>query len=104
MVDQLHIDDQYELSFIKDESRLRHILKHKKYGFGNTCFDKFAQIKREQDEFIEKPFEVEEGIFTCRACGSKKTLSYAKQVRSCDEGMSVFVTCIKCKESWQHSG
>ena len=37
-------------------------------------------------------------------CGGTKTYSYAKQVRSCDEGMSVFVTCVMCKNKWMHSG
>lgn len=103
-MENLHIDEQYELSFLKDQHKLKKIIRDGAYGFGHPCFSEFAKIKKEQDEFMQKPFEVEEGIFTCTACGSKKTLSYAKQVRSCDEGMSVFVTCIKCKNSWQHSG
>ncbi len=57
----------------------------------------------EQDNFLINPFEVEDGVLECN-CGSKRVFSYSKQVRSCDEGTSVFANCMECKASWVHSG
>ena len=67
---------------------------------------------QEQNEFITNPFEVEEGVFECRAidpitgkiCGSKRVFSYTKQDRSCDEGTSVYCQCTKCKAKWRERG
>jgi len=92
----------YELGIFKKD--IGRILQEKEYGFGHLAFDETRKKQEEQDGFIENPFEVAEGIFTCGKCGGTKTYSYAKQVRSCDEGMNVFVTCVRCKNKWMHSG
>ena len=94
----------YEESKGADKNKISQMLKDKAYGFGHSLFDETRKKQEEQDGFIENPFEVAEGIFTCGKCGGTRTYSYAKQVRSCDEGMSVFVTCVKCKHKWMHSG
>ena len=47
----------------------------------------------EYDQFLVKPFEVEEGVLECNKCGSKKTFSYSKQTRAGDEATTVFATC-----------
>lgn len=68
--------------------------------------DKFKNERvalAEQDDFIEKPFELEEGVITCN-CGSKKVYTYSKQVRSGDEGYTTFAECIKCKTKWSYKG
>lgn len=39
----------------------------------------------------------QEGIYSCRKCGSKETISIEKQVRSADEPATVLVSCIHCK-------
>ena len=44
---------------------------------------------------------VEDGIFQCRKCGSKKTTYYSLQTRSADEPMTNFITCIQCKNRWK---
>ena len=61
-----------------------------------------------QDIFPEKykPVEfiddnVEDGIFQCRKCGSRKTTYYSLQTRSADEPMTNFITCIECKNRWK---
>lgn len=59
--------------------------------------------EEEQNNFIIKPFEVSEGVLTCK-CGSKKVYSYQKQSRSADEPMSTYATCVVCKHSWVYSG
>ena len=45
--------------------------------------------------------EVEEGLFVCNKCGSKKTTYYSLQTRSADEPMTNFITCVSCKNRWR---
>jgi transcription elongation factor S-II len=45
--------------------------------------------------------EVTEGMFTCGKCKSKKTTYYQMQVRSADEPMTTFVTCLNCQKRWK---
>lgn len=75
-----------------------------KFGWHNPNFDDVMFKQREQDEFIVKPFEVEEGVLKCPKCGQSKTFSYSKQTRSADEPMTTFATCMTCKHKWTYSG
>lgn len=61
--------------------------------------EELAEIER--DNFILNPIKVNDGIYTCGKCKSSKVVSIAKQVRSSDEGMSVFCTCVNCNNSWR---
>ena len=70
-------------------------------GWNSSSFYDFKKIQEEKDNFITKPFDVEEGVNTCNKCGSKKTYSYTKQVRSSDEGTTVFCICVMCKNKWR---
>jgi len=80
-------------------------------GWNNVCFKTIQDRIKEQDEFIENPFEVEEGAIECKAftnsggiCGSKRIISYSKQIRSCDEPTTTFATCCKCGSKWVYNG
>lgn len=42
-----------------------------------------------------------EGIFECRRCKSKKTVYVQYQIRSADEPMTTFVTCLNCDKRWK---
>jgi DNA-directed RNA polymerase subunit M/transcription elongation factor TFIIS len=75
-------------------------IKDNKIGWEHGCFEKIKFRQNEQDEFVINPFEVEEGALECKKCGSKRTFSYSKQVRSCDEPMTTFAQCISCKAKW----
>ena len=83
-----------------------------KLGWKNKVFDDISDRISEQNEFIRNPFEVEEGVFQCKAidpktgkiCGSRRVFSYAKQDRSCDEGTSVYCQCVACKAKWRERG
>lgn len=44
---------------------------------------------------------VSEGIFKCNRCGSRRTVSSQKQIRSADEPMTVTVTCLQCSLTWK---
>lgn len=75
-------------------------IKENKIRWDHSCFEKIKFRQNEQDDFIVNPFEVEEGALECKKCGSKRTFSYSKQVRSCDEPMTTFAQCISCKAKW----
>lgn len=78
-------------------------LKKENVGWCHSIFYNVACRIREQDDFIVKPFEVEEGVIECR-CGSKRVFSYSKQSRSADEPMSTYAQCMVCKSKWVYSG
>lgn len=78
-------------------------IKKNKSLWNHSCFNDIRNRIKEQDDFIENPFEVEEGVLECK-CGSKRVFSYTKQVRSGDESMTTFAQCIACKAKWTYSG
>jgi len=41
------------------------------------------------------------GLYTCRACGSKETISVEKQLRSADEPMTLIISCVVCGKTWR---
>jgi DNA-directed RNA polymerase subunit M/transcription elongation factor TFIIS len=81
-------------------------------GWKHPNFKENADRIAEQNDFIQNPFEVEEGVFQCKAvdpvtgkvCGSKRVFSYTKQDRSSDEGTSVYAQCFACKTKWRERG
>jgi|688.fasta_scaffold250058_2 DNA-directed RNA polymerase subunit M/transcription elongation factor TFIIS len=79
-------------------------IKNGGFGWNHVNFQDTKFKQNEQDEFIMNPFEVEEGVLVCPKCKNSRTFSYTKQVRSCDEGTSVFASCMTCKHKWTHSG
>jgi DNA-directed RNA polymerase subunit M/transcription elongation factor TFIIS len=83
----------------KSMQNIAKIMKKQKYGFNDHTFDQVKKILKEEDDFVENPFEVSEGVLTCK-CGSNKTMSYPMQTRSSDEKTSVFVCCVKCGKKW----
>lgn len=78
-------------------------LKQGKIYWGNESFDSVKFNQEEQDNYIINPFEAVEGVVTCK-CGSNRTISFSKQIRSCDEGSSVIANCIDCKNTWTIGG
>lgn len=60
---------------------------------------KYNELSCENETLIET--EVEEGIFQCNKCLSKKTTYYSLQTRSADEPMTNFITCTQCKHRWK---
>lgn len=88
---------------ILNDTKLTDILKNikeKKIGWNHEQFNEIYNYIKEQDEFLENPFEIEEGIFQCMKCNSKKVFSYSKQSRSGDEATSVYCQCANCKQKW----
>jgi DNA-directed RNA polymerase subunit M/transcription elongation factor TFIIS len=79
-------------------------IRNGELGWKHHSFLVMSQRIAEQNEFIENPFEVEEGVHTCRKCGSKRVFSYNRQVRGSDEGTGVFCECVACHCKWQERG
>ena len=70
-----------------------------KFSFDASNFDEIRKENQEQDDFIENPFEVSEGVLQCK-CGSNRTISYPLQTRSGDEKTSVYICCVQCGKKW----
>jgi len=86
-------------------------IKSGKLGWSHNSFKHMHNMLDEQNDFIENPFAVEEGVLECKArdkegkvCGSKRVFSYQRQVRSADEPMTTFASCCQCGTKWQYSG
>ena len=101
--------DEYKLIILESISLLKQNtpidklhadIKENKYLYGHSRFDNIRRRIQEYNNFIIKPFEVDEGVLTCNKCNSNKTYSYTKQTRSGDESTTVFAICSNCNARW----
>jgi DNA-directed RNA polymerase subunit M/transcription elongation factor TFIIS len=70
-------------------------------SWAHPVFNSIRDKIEEENRFIENPVvDIAEGIIQCNKCKSYKTFSYQKQVRSSDEGFTLFVNCVDCNSSW----
>jgi DNA-directed RNA polymerase subunit M/transcription elongation factor TFIIS len=70
-------------------------------GWNHPKFNSIREKIKEENNFIEHPvIDIAEGIIQCNKCKSFKTFSYQKQVRSSDEGFTLFVNCVDCNANW----
>ena len=116
VVDYLYNSYLYQvIGDISNQVKLKDIslnLKNKQVDWDHPSFKAMSDRIAEQNDFIKNPFEVEEGVFQCKAinpatgkiCGSRRVYSYTKQDRSCDEGTSVYAQCVACKSKWRERG
>ena len=90
----------------KSYSDVIELLNTDRFMWNHPKLEEIATVQNEIFSYIESPFEIVDGMFTCPKCGSTKTVSYSKQTRSSDEGMSTFVFCTNrlCKHGWMYSG
>ena len=102
-----YIANVYEvINDIKSGVNLATILKNikdAKTGWKHHSLHDIILEEEEQNNFIIQPFEVYEGVLTCK-CGSKRVYSYQKQSRSADEPMSTYANCMACGNKWVYSG
>ena len=54
-----------------------------------------------QLENLQKTIEAESSEYKCSGCGSDRTISRQKQIRSGDEGSSTLVRCLDCGKGWR---
>lgn len=61
-----------------------------------------AKSIRDKNKFEQK-IESMTDTFTCRKCRGKECTYMQAQIRSADEGITTFVTCINCSNRWKFS-
>lgn len=76
------------------------LINSRKIGWEHPFYDEMIRKIEEQDDFIENPFEIEEGVLVCNNCNSKRVFSFSRQERSSDEGMTTRAQCANCKAKW----
>ena len=70
--------------------------------FEHPVFDSAQERVKCVIKQLEKLQEApENSLYTCFKCGSNKIFSVAKQVRSADEGTSVFSESRDCHNKWR---
>ena len=63
--------------------------------------EKEKKVDEVRADWQEKHGQVTEGVYKCRVCGGKKTIQHEQQTRSADEPMTLFITCLNCKNTWK---
>ena len=70
--------------------------------FEHPVFDLAREKMKNFIRLLEKSQDpLENSTYTCFKCGSNNIFSVAKQVRSADEGTSVFNECRDCHNKWR---
>ena len=87
--------------YLKNEpSLLEYIIKHKlSTQICNMSDNRYSDTAQ---KIVISETEIEEGLFKCPKCKSKKTTYYSVQLRSSDEPMTNFITCTSCKNRWKN--
>ena len=52
---------------------------------------------------FENNIEAATDTFTCRKCKKNKCTYYQMQIRSADEPMTTFITCLECDHRWKQN-
>jgi transcription elongation factor S-II len=52
-------------------------------------------------KLVTEKKEQSDGLFKCGKCKTYKTTYYQRQIRSSDEPMTTFVTCLNCDNRWK---
>jgi DNA-directed RNA polymerase subunit M/transcription elongation factor TFIIS len=91
------------LESIKDGSIKAHIVAFMTHQ--ELCPEKWsalieAKSKRDKNKF-ETNIAAATDTFTCRKCKGNNCTYYLLQVRSSDEPMNCYVTCIDCGQRWK---
>eukprot|EP00923_Selenidium_pygospionis_P033672 GHVN01059069.1.p1 GENE.GHVN01059069.1~~GHVN01059069.1.p1 ORF type:complete len:227 (+),score=43.13 GHVN01059069.1:3-683(+) len=65
--------------------------------------DSLLQLQALKRSVISQDQMAETDQFKCGKCGKRKATYYQLQIRSADEPMTTFVTCIVCGNKWKFS-
>lgn len=71
--------------------------------FDSPVFDEARRQEREELDSMIRDVEVEESIYTCPRCHSKKIRVRPVQDRAGDESQSVRYVCVRCRYGWKVS-
>lgn len=63
-----------------------------------STFLRIATAKMDMGDFA---VQMEEGLFKCGKCKSRRVHHYQMQTRSADESMTTYCTCTECKNVWK---
>ena len=63
--------------------------------------EKEKKVDEVRTDWQEKHGQVTEGVYKCRVCGGRKTIQHEQQTRSADEPLTLFITCLNCKNTWR---
>jgi len=68
-----------------------------------SCFDKYKEQQRIDNEQFDFDLDVVDGVMSCSKCGSSKVFQHHKQTRSSDEATTIFYTCANksCRQKWR---
>jgi transcription elongation factor S-II len=58
------------------------------------------KLKRDESKFMTN-IQASTDVYQCKRCKSRKCVYSEQQVRSADESMTVFVTCLDCGKQWK---
>lgn len=59
---------------------------------------------REIQETLFKSELIESGIYTCKRCGCDRSIVQSLQQKSLDEGETIYVTCVQCRNKYKMNG
>ena len=69
--------------------------------FDHPVFDSAKEKVKRYIKQLQKQQTRSVSIYTCFKCGSNTVFSVSKQVRSADEGTTVFNECRECHNKWR---
>jgi len=92
-----------ELLYVGDVNTVFNNIIEDNIYWNNKYFDPIKFKIHQENQFIVKPLEIEEGVVQCSKCSSKRVFSYSRQCRGGDEPMTTFCECI-CGKKWSYSG
>lgn len=90
-----------EYLFTDNLNQVMEQVQKKEIGWNHPNFNQIKQEFQEEDDFIQNPPAVEEGVMECKKCHSKRTFSFSKQTRRSDESATVFIRCSNCNYTYK---
>lgn len=61
------------------------------------------RLMKKYENAYEQREEAMTEMFTCAKCKKNKCSFYEKQIRSGDEGMTLFIRCVNCGHKWRQN-
>lgn len=100
-----HGKSEYESFMEKIQNKiilLENIADYQPYELLPTKWNDFIENKNKKDDNICNNKQIAKtDMFKCSKCKKRECSYYELQVRSADESMTVFITCLNCGHSWR---